>query len=250
MTEPKRGPGRPKGSKNKPKLDVIQGGVSKLKGAGTVGPGHNQSPELTDDQRKALFLSHLAAYERVLTRKDEIVADLRNIAKKAKADGIPKADLDEAIRLKKAEAEEIAEKQRRRAEIANWLGLGVQLDFFDHGPDRKPVDEKAEEAGFEAGARGDAPETSLTGDLHQSFMAGYHRGVAARNEAKARITGEELAVVDPMIDRTFAERAAAPAAEAPPEAPSTTETLADGAPPPWVEEAEEAFSEAIEDAEG
>lgn len=108
-----------------------------------------QSTANTDDldrEEKALFLNHLPLVKKARDRLGSATADLRNLYKRAKAEGgFTKADFDTAIAVETAENE-----ARERAAIARKLkiakimgsSLGAQLDMFLE-PDRTPAADNA-----------------------------------------------------------------------------------------------------------
>jgi hypothetical protein len=117
----------------------------------TAAIGHNSKPELTDEQRSALFLHHRRVYMNALAAKKTADANLKNAAKRAKAEGVDPGEIRFAIRLE-ANAEE--EEARRGAEerIARWLQVpfGEQASLLD----RTPGEDRAFAEGRKAGAEG------------------------------------------------------------------------------------------------
>ena len=140
----------------------------------TVGPGHNS---LSDDDQRALLCQ---ALEQVQKKKDEIAsltADLRNLYKKAKADGIPKAEIDYALYLRKASDDEPKADISMRLRVARWLAhpLGTQASLFDD-PDRTPDADKAYEIGKThgmAGKDGGLNPYHPGSDQGQAWMRGH-----------------------------------------------------------------------------
>lgn len=117
--------------------------------AGSFAAPKPQSTANTDDldrEEKALFLNHLPLVKKARDRVGTATADLRNLYKRAKAEGgFTKADFDTAIAVETAENE-----ARERAAIARKLkiakimgsSLGAQLDMFLE-PDRTPAADNA-----------------------------------------------------------------------------------------------------------
>src|ERR1700754_1415310 len=88
--------------------------------AGSFAAAKPQSTANTDDldrEEKALFLNHLPLVKKARERVASATADLRNLYKRAKAEGgFTKADFDTAIAVETAENE-----ARERAAIARTL---------------------------------------------------------------------------------------------------------------------------------
>lgn len=114
--------------------------------AGTAKPQSTANTDDLDREEKALFLNHLPLIKKARERVGTATADLRNLYKKAKAEGnFTKADFDTAIAVETAENE-----ARERAAIARKLriaqimgsSLGAQLDMFLE-PDRTPAADNA-----------------------------------------------------------------------------------------------------------
>jgi hypothetical protein len=70
-------------------------------------PGHNQPPwtELTDDEKRELFLKDKGSYEKALATKKKADAAMRNVGKTIKSDGFTLAQIKVAIALDEPEGE-------------------------------------------------------------------------------------------------------------------------------------------------
>ncbi|WP_029002765.1 hypothetical protein [Azorhizobium doebereinerae] len=162
--------GRPKGSKNKPKVVT----------PAAAAPGHN-SGELSDEQRQALTLQHKGQYVKALAAKKAADAALKNVCKKAKSelgeyavDDIKLAielDTDEGIARLKADME-------RQARMARWFGLplGSQAGLFSE--DRTPVEDKAFAEGKRAGMGAElrSAPSRYPQQVADRWYAGYDAG--------------------------------------------------------------------------
>lgn len=157
-----------------------------------------QSSANTDDldrEEKALFLHHMPLIKAARDRVGKATADLRNLYKKAKAEGnFTKADFDTAFALETAELE-----ARERAKIARQLkiakivgsAMGNQLDLFLE-PDRTPIADRAYAEGEKASMENKkaAPPYDPSTEAYRQYMAGFHahqatlaKGIKPTNEA-------------------------------------------------------------------
>jgi hypothetical protein len=163
--------GRPKGSKNRPKLVPAAD-------APTPAAGHNQ---LTDEQMQALFFQHKRRYEAALAVKKKSDADFKQACKLAKSevgdDAVER--IKYAIELETDEGEaKLKARMERQAEVARWMGLpiGAQGGLFE--VDRIPADDRAhgegKRAGMEAKERR-SPYDPATSQA-RSWMDGYDAG--------------------------------------------------------------------------
>lgn len=165
---------------------------------------------LSDDEERALFFQHRRFYETALAVKKKADADLRNVAKKAKADLGEHAvhQIKTAIELESDDGSEtIKARMERELQVARWLGLpiGAQGSLFEE--DRRPAEEKAEQEGFVAGAGGEwmkVPERyGASSPAGQAWIRGWHRGQDSifnisekRGDPLLRPGGADLSVVD------------------------------------------------------
>lgn len=182
--------------------------------------------ERDDAQEEALFHHHAP---KVKAQKDKVakaVADLRNLYKAAKADGLEKVDFDIAFSLETPEQEA---KQRaklaRVVQVAGWVGSDIgQLSFADQlgEPDRTPAADRAYQEGRRAGLQGDraAPGYGPSTEQHRRYMAGFHDAVEARvkQNIKPPVQAEEEKPA--KLDKP------ARAAAAPPPLPANVQPLA------------------------
>lgn len=172
---------RPKGSKNKPKTDGAESGNGRAKGrgraAGTETRHDNLAREpLTDEQLEALTASHVALYEKALNRKKLADAELKNICKVAKAEGVLLADIKAYIDAKTDEGQErLREQAERVARVAKWFKFAVQADLFDDGA---PPTNRSHRLGKEAGMAGEKAVVPEDCDP-TAWMNGWHEGQAA-----------------------------------------------------------------------
>ncbi|MGE0575427.1 MAG: hypothetical protein AB7F22_10475 [Reyranella sp.] len=148
------------------------------------GVGHN-SGDMTEEQRKALTFSHKRLYEKALAAKKAADADLKNAAKRAKAelgdDAV--ALIKDMIALEGDDGEEkikaAIDRQRRAAEYMG-LPLGAQLTMFDE-PDRTPAVDRARAEGQRDGMQGKSLVNPYAPELeqHAAYAEGWHDGQKA-----------------------------------------------------------------------
>lgn len=141
----------------------------------SVGVGHNQ---LSDEQRTALLLQACAKVEAQQAKAAEITANIRNIRKTAKADGISPAELNYALHLRKVDPDEASSLFRQQIQIAKWLNhpIGKQAELFD--ADRTPIEDRAYEEGKVAGLEGLVAKSPYDAVAGQKWMDGWHAGQA------------------------------------------------------------------------
>ena len=182
---------RPKGSRNKPKLDAT-GNVIPLKGKSKpaptapkgdkiIGPGHNSLAALTDDQQRALLLQGIQKIEIIEKRKAQTVADLRNERKKLIADGFTSKQIDFCLRLREQDPNEAAAEFAGAIKVARWLAhpIGRQMGLFED-VDRTPGVERAFEEGKTAGMEGASrsPPYDASTQQGQQWLRGHADGQA------------------------------------------------------------------------
>lgn len=197
-------PGRPKGSKNRPKEAPANGAATS--------DGQPRPNGLTDDQREALFFQHLPIYEAKLAAKKTADANFKNACKAARSE-LGKHAIDEfkyAIRLRDNEDSdaEIQAEIDRMLRVARYMNapLGSQLGLFD-GEDRRPATERAYAAGKLARLQGEPRRSPHDPSLPQndSWLTGYADGekalIAAQKRDDELAFGETVpATADPVGD--------------------------------------------------
>lgn len=176
--------GRPKGSTNK----------AKQPNGEAPGEGHNSKP-LTDAERQALHFRHVKEYERELAAKKKADADLKNTAKRIKAEGGSVAKVKGSIELQTPEGEAaFRARMADMAEVALWNGVGIQVDMF--ADERQPAEDRAFEEGRRAGMKGEARKPPYDPSVPQyaKWMDGYTDGNAVlASEGFKRLTPVEQA---------------------------------------------------------
>lgn len=158
---------RPKGAKNKAKDS-----------GGEPGQGHNSTP-LSDAERQALHFRHVKEYERELAAKKKADADLKNTAKRIKAEGDSVAAVKLTIELHTPEGEAaFRARMAEQAEVAAWNGVGMQVDMF--ADERQPAEDRAFEEGRRAGMKGESnkPPYDPSVPQHTRWLEGYSDGNA------------------------------------------------------------------------
>jgi ribosome modulation factor len=161
--------GRPPGSKNKPKVTEHEPAQA----------GHNS--ELSDAEKRALFLNALPELEQLLEKKSGIVSDIRNQRKRIVSYGFEPFEIDYALKIRKDEDATMIERRRKEARIARFLNhpIGTQSDIFDE-VDRTPAADKAFDDGKIAGASGKACSSPFSPglDQDQAWIRGWGEGQA------------------------------------------------------------------------
>lgn len=141
--------------------------------------GMGDNTALSEEQEQALFLNHLGPIRRQRDKIASATSDLRNLYKKAKADGYTKQEIDFALSLEKDKDGAALQKRRREAMIARWMQhpIGTQTDLFaDPEPDRTPLEDRDFDAGKVVGMEGGHPKPP-DGTAHpEKWMEGWHRG--------------------------------------------------------------------------
>lgn len=154
--------GRRKGSLNKPK--GMEEGIER--------------PALTEEQLEALTNQHARKYSDALAVKKEADADLKNICKIAKSEGVPLKHIKAYLDGKTEEGQaRIKEDTLLYARIARWNGfsLGTQADLFAEDP--APAANRSFRLGKEAGLAGEKAVPPTSCDIN-AFMAGHQTGQA------------------------------------------------------------------------
>lgn len=163
---------------------------------------HDVGSNLTDDQRQALFFSHLRKVDGLKTKMATASGELRAAYREAKADGFPKEDFEAAARFRKElenDTNESADRIRRQMEISRWFNhpLGTQLDMFDNfsGDDKRSQEERGFDEGKRAGLADEPcqPPFDPGTDGYDGYMKGWHEGNAVRvNMKDEQEQGENL----------------------------------------------------------
>lgn len=145
-----------------------------------------KNSDLTDDESRALFLQYVGEIDRTQKKKRDLVnpldAQIKLARKKAKADGFPKEMIDDALRQRDMEPDQVQAEIQMRVKVARWTGKapGYQPDMFSDMVDRTPVIDRAYEHGKEAGMAGDdfkCPDRYAPGsDTGQAWMRGWKDG--------------------------------------------------------------------------
>jgi uncharacterized protein (UPF0335 family) len=97
------------------------------------GPNHNR----TEEQTAKAFTVWVDQIGRVNDRKDQMVAESRNLRKRMAEDGFELADLNHALKLRKRGDDWAREQVEAQIRVAAWLGrpLGFQSGF-DFGQEK------------------------------------------------------------------------------------------------------------------
>ena len=142
--------------------------------------------ELTDEQRRGLYVVGIAKLERLNAAKDEAVAAIRLHRKTMKSDGFSPEEVNYGLWLRKQPEAVAIEDANQRARVARWLAhpLGHQATLFDDTGallDRTPGDDRAFEEGKVDGFEGKpaSPRYDATSPQGQRYLAGWQVGQAA-----------------------------------------------------------------------
>jgi ribosome modulation factor len=143
----------------------------------SVGNNHNA---LSEEQHAALVLQACAKIEKLQTAIATATADIRNIRKIAKADGIVPAEINFALFLRKADPDDVVSTARMQDRVAKYLAhpVGTQFGMFE--ADRTPIADRAFAEGKVAGLEGKdfkSPHDEST-EAGQQWMKGWHGGQA------------------------------------------------------------------------
>jgi len=164
--------------------------------------GHNS--QLTPEQRSALridIIEQLLAVEKDMT---PLLALRKKIRAGAKGKGFKLSEIDAGMRLMTMEDQSIFVAEIKEliaiAQAFNALPPGEQGSLF---PDRRPADEKAYDAGKQAGLEGKNPEAPA-GYEPTKWMEGWHEGQRIRRDdlqaAMEKINSTMLQDNDPGFD--------------------------------------------------
>lgn len=142
--------------------------------------------ELSDQERQALLLSHVAKVERAMVPFDEAKGELDAAFELAKKEGVTKKQIKFAIKLKDEENLERVKAERANEDfVARTLNIpiGSQLDMFGK---QSPKD-KAFAEGRIAGMSDQQakPPKQLPTNLHNSWLSGHAEGVKAISVQRA-----------------------------------------------------------------
>ena len=205
--------GRPKGSKNRPKVQPGESAAAAINGNGAE-PGHNAPmADITEDQRQALALQHKKRRIALVEAKDRAVAALRNQKKMEKAelgqDGPALIDDMTALDTEEGEARVKADIERKmRAARYMAAPLGNQFGLFDD-EDRTPAVDRARAEGRRAGMEGVAckPPYDPSVPQHAAWIEGWQDGQKALFAIQRTEDGEAFDAADalPGGDPDFGE---------------------------------------------
>lgn len=149
------------------------------------GDNNNGKPQaLTDIERQALHFRHVSEYESSLAAKKSADADLKNTAKRIKAEGGSMRAVKLTIELRTPEGEDaVRARLAELQEVAQWNGVGIQVDMF--ADERQPSEDKAFEEGKRAGMKGEPrkPPHDPSVPQHGRWLDGYTEGNAAMASA-------------------------------------------------------------------
>jgi hypothetical protein len=150
--------------------------------------GHNK---MTDEDLQRLTFQHRDSYRTALAAKKRADADLKNVAKKAKAE-LGKFAMDQIKILIELETEEgeldVANRVERALQAARWMGakIGQQFNLFPQDGDLDPIFEE----GKRAGMAGDIPRVPVdfvnSGDMSARWTKGWHAGQEVKIRGFAR----------------------------------------------------------------
>ena len=135
------------------------------------------SNQLTDDQRHALTHSWAEKYAAAVEIKKAAAADVANIQKIAKEEGIPLVELKAYVAAGTEEGRAVLKSDLERIQrVARWRAfpLGTQAELFDAD---SPETNRSFIAGKESGMAGEPPKPPPNYDIN-GWMAGWSAGQA------------------------------------------------------------------------
>lgn len=189
------------GAKGKADKAEARSGAAKPSAAAAKPQTTGNTDDL-DREEKALFLHHMPLIKAARDRVASATGDLRNLYKKAKAEGnFTKADFDTAFALETAEKEAKARARiARELKIARIVGssMGNQLDLFLE-PDRTPAADNAFAEG-ERDAMQNLPaklKYDPSTEQARKYLEGYHSVSAKRvKEGIGKLDPEDGTMAD------------------------------------------------------
>jgi uncharacterized protein (UPF0335 family) len=151
-------------------------------------PGDNGGENgISDAKMGDLFVRELTKLEAILAKMETLKADARNQRKRMKSDGFETYEVNYALKLRKADDDEMLEQRRREARIARWLAhpVGTQSDFLADLTHKLANGSDPEGLGRIAGAEGAVckPPANLNQDDAQRWITGWHKGQDAMASA-------------------------------------------------------------------
>lgn len=177
---PRKGPKTKAGSPVKPKRGAKASAPPSAKGSV---PGDNGGENgIPDAKMGDLFVRELAKLETILAKMETLKADARNQRKRMKSDGFETYEVNYALKLRKADDDEMLKQRRREARVARWLAhpIGTQSDFLADLT-HKANGSNPEALGRVAGAEGVSckPPANLNQGDSQAWITGWHAGQEA-----------------------------------------------------------------------
>lgn len=168
-------------------------------GGGDNGIGHNATTELTASERKSLFMHHFRKIQAQQSKMKIEADELKRLRKLAKADTIPLAEIDYALRCAEVDDPNIIPNEiARHIEIAAYfalpVGTQVEMDFA-----REPANDKAKREGTAAYYAGLPREPSQYGaDSRpgQAFMKAWDAAEAQEQTDLASALQKQTIVRD------------------------------------------------------
>lgn len=201
---------RPKGSRNRTPEEREAAAADKAtkktekksrapQAPGSV-PGHNA---LSDEDEKRLHQRHVSEYESALTVKKTADADLKNVAKRIKAEGGSVASVKRTIALRTPEGEAAFKAEMAEmAKLARWSGVGIQLDLLEVA-EPNSIDRAALE-GLEDGRAARSLRTDYAPGTpeYDAYMESWHKG-QAENGAGIKAPATAPARADDSFDEVI-----------------------------------------------
>lgn len=145
---------------------------------------HNGGNTLTDGERRGICFHHFDKIKVLVAEIEEMKADLAELYKTAKDDGVTKKDIQFMLKCADFDKKfDEAARVKREAEIASWFALPIhyQKDLFDL--DRvEPLNERAKREGYAAGYEGKDPNPpyGIDSEAGQIWMTEWHAAQADR----------------------------------------------------------------------
>jgi hypothetical protein len=159
------------------------------------------TPEaLSDQQRQTLLFNHRRKLKPLLDAEAQAKAAVKKAYELAKKEGIPKQDIQLAIRLESDEGIEAAKNDLERTNrIARWLGVSKQLDLFG---DKETTAQRHFEDGRRAALDDQPakPPSHLGTKDANTWHEGHAAGRTSLNESRIRGMAPLSEAADKVVD--------------------------------------------------
>ena len=170
--------------------------------------GHNS--ELTPGERRALTLHHAHKIAAADAKMREHRDEKNRLKKLARADGIPVADINFALKLMDPDKRHlVVQEVSSMILIAQDFGVGHQFELFEK--DRTPAVDKAFEEGVTDGYMGISANSGYANhtDTHDAYMRGWREAqdkrLAEFKSAQEKLHGTDSKVANQTTEEEVTE---------------------------------------------